>query len=418
MSSVHEPDFSGTTESDWSSPDLEDFDTDDLSEVDDYFIAVETEFPPENFSELKLPVVEPNGDLNVNALRNAKARLSQTEGLSDEDRDRAETIINNLAEDNFPDTDFNSKDMSEEEKSEEQEEAEEERSEQEEAPAVHSDNSLDEIKTYFDKQKEENSGYEKRVFQRVEVRQDEQDAGTIEGLGAVINVQEDIGQFKEVIRPGAFKKTIKEQDVRGLFNHDPNFVIGRTSSGTLELEENENGLVFSNKLPDTQFAQDLKTLVQRGDITGASIGFQVVREEFSEDPQTGDPMREILELKLFDVGPVTFPAFPQTDISARSSADYNEHRSNIYRADQKVGFDFKDLTEIILRSEGGVLCDSQDAEKLDSYIDHLKTLRRSVIMDSDSEQQEQEDSDEDEQKIDRAREKEKTRVEMELLGLE
>lgn len=103
--SVHEPDFSGSTDSSWSAPDMEDFDTDDLSEIDDHFIVSKTGFPPDDFSDLALPVVEPGGSLNLSALQNAKARASQVGGLSGEDLSRAESIINRLAEENF-DADF------------------------------------------------------------------------------------------------------------------------------------------------------------------------------------------------------------------------------------------------------------------------------------------------------------------------
>lgn len=103
---VHRPDFSGTTTSDWSKPNLEDFGEDpDMSEVADHFLVSVAGFPPENYGELKLPVVEPNGDLNLNALQNAKARASQTDGLSGDDLERAVSIINSLANEEF-DADF------------------------------------------------------------------------------------------------------------------------------------------------------------------------------------------------------------------------------------------------------------------------------------------------------------------------
>jgi len=98
---VHTPEYSGTTESSWSKPDMEDFDTDDLSEIDDYFLVSKTGFPPENFTDLALPVVEPNGDLNRNALQNAKARASQVKGLSGDNLNRATSRINTLANENF-----------------------------------------------------------------------------------------------------------------------------------------------------------------------------------------------------------------------------------------------------------------------------------------------------------------------------
>lgn len=103
---VHEPEFSDSADREWNAPDMEDFDTDDLSEIDDHFIVSKSGFPPEKFSDLALPVVEPDGTLNLNALQNAKARAGQVEGLSGDDLGRVESIINRLANENFEDADF------------------------------------------------------------------------------------------------------------------------------------------------------------------------------------------------------------------------------------------------------------------------------------------------------------------------
>ncbi len=100
---MHTPDWSGTTESDWSSPDMEDFDTDDLSEIADHFLIAEGGFPVENFGELKLPVVEPNGDLNVNALAAVKGGrgASAVEGLSSEMEEKIDEWVNETANEEF-----------------------------------------------------------------------------------------------------------------------------------------------------------------------------------------------------------------------------------------------------------------------------------------------------------------------------
>lgn len=111
---VHEPEFSGTREAPWSKPSLEDFtdeswddlSSDEKNSIADHFIGSSTGFPPENFGDLFLPVVDSEGNLVLNALQNAKARVGQVSGLSDEDQNRAENIINRLAEGNFEDADF------------------------------------------------------------------------------------------------------------------------------------------------------------------------------------------------------------------------------------------------------------------------------------------------------------------------
>lgn len=106
---VHEPDFSGTTTEEWDEPQLEDFDTDDLSDVDDHFILSASGFPPENFTDLKLPVVDPDENLNKNALQTAKSGghgVGAVEDLDDDKRDDIEDMIDDLANEHFEDADF------------------------------------------------------------------------------------------------------------------------------------------------------------------------------------------------------------------------------------------------------------------------------------------------------------------------
>lgn len=106
---IHEPDFSGTTTDDWDDPQLEDFDTDDLGEIDDHFILSSSGFPPENFTDLKLPVVEPSGELNRNALRTAKSGghgVGAVDDIDDDRQEEVEDLIDELANENFEDADF------------------------------------------------------------------------------------------------------------------------------------------------------------------------------------------------------------------------------------------------------------------------------------------------------------------------
>ncbi|MDF9747235.1 hypothetical protein [Natrinema salsiterrestre] len=106
---MHEPDFSGTTTDEWDEPELEDFDTDDLSEVGEHFILSASGFPPENFTDLKLPVVDPDGNLNRNALQTAKSGghgVGAIEDLDEETQDEVEDVIDDLANEHFEDADF------------------------------------------------------------------------------------------------------------------------------------------------------------------------------------------------------------------------------------------------------------------------------------------------------------------------
>lgn len=155
-----------------------------------------------------------------------------------------------------------------------------------------------------------------------------QEDGSIEGYAAVFNEwSEDLGGFRERIRPGAFSKTIQEADVRGLFNHDANYVLGRNRSRTLSLSEDESGLYFKAKAPNTQWANDLRESIRRGDIDQASFGFTTIRDDWKRGDNGDLHERELIEVKLFDVSVVTFPAYPQTSVTARSMAEQLEATS-------------------------------------------------------------------------------------------
>lgn len=163
---------------------------------------------------------------------------------------------------------------------------------------------------------------ERRTVRMREVRvvREDGDEGPrrIEGYAAVFGEwSEDLGGFREQIAPGAFKKTIQESDVRALFNHDANYVLGRSRSGTLSLREDERGLFFSVVPPETSWAHDLMVTMGREDVDQMSFGFETVRDRWEQDAE-GMARRTLLEVKLFDVSPVTFPAYPQTSAQVRS----------------------------------------------------------------------------------------------------
>lgn len=129
------------------------------------------------------------------------------------------------------------------------------------------------------------------------------------------------GIYTERIMPGAFDDALKDSDVRALFNHDPNQILGRSSAGTLVLSTDDIGLQYSVDLPDTQIGRDVWESVARGDIQGNSFSFRV-EEETAAVSDDGRAVREITKVQpLFDVGPVTFPAYESTDVQARSIED-------------------------------------------------------------------------------------------------
>ncbi|WP_067986221.1 HK97 family phage prohead protease [Neptuniibacter pectenicola] len=141
------------------------------------------------------------------------------------------------------------------------------------------------------------------------------------GYGSVFDSRsENLGGFREVIAPGAFDSVL-DDDVRALFNHDHNFVLGRTKSGTLSLVVDEKGLRYEITPPDTQTVRDLLIEpLRRNDIDQSSFAFSVARggEEWDED-EDGVIVRTITKFsRLYDVSPVTFPAYPEAGAAVRS----------------------------------------------------------------------------------------------------
>lgn len=193
----------------------------------------------------------------------------------------------------------------------------------------------------------------------------------IVGHAAVFrSLSEDLGGFREEIRYGAFAKTIQEADVRALFNHDPNYVLGRNKAGTLGLSEDGKGLRVANDPPDTSWARDLQVSMQRGDINQMSFAFSVVKESPKFRKQTAEealssgddlPIRSIHEVKLYDVSVVTFPAYTQTDAAVRSVL-------------LGVGIDYDALAASVARHERGITPTPADVDLIRGTLAALSAL--------------------------------------------
>jgi hypothetical protein len=150
-------------------------------------------------------------------------------------------------------------------------------------------------------------------------------APAIIGYGAVYYDGTEASQYRlwescvERILPGAFDRAISEDDCRALFNHDANLVLGRTKNGTCRLFSDSKGLRYEIDPADTQYARDLRACLKRGDVDGSSFSFLVTDQAWSTED--GIDVREIRGVQLFDVGPVTFPAYDATTAGARALAD-------------------------------------------------------------------------------------------------
>jgi len=163
-------------------------------------------------------------------------------------------------------------------------------------------------------------GVERRIAGSVEVREDgEKQPSKLVGYAALFDKPTELFPgLTERVAPGAFTRTLEEgADVRALVDHDPSKIIGRTKSGTLALQENRKGLKVAIDAADTQAGRDILESVARGDVDQMSFGFRVVKESW-EDLKDGSSVRTLEDVDLFDVSAVTFPAYPDTKIAARS----------------------------------------------------------------------------------------------------
>jgi HK97 family phage prohead protease len=172
--------------------------------------------------------------------------------------------------------------------------------------------------------------YEARsITGSVEIRKRENGGATIRGLAAVVDsLSDNLGGFREQLSADVFANT-DMADVRGLFNHDSNYVLGRTTSKTVRLKTTKRGLEYEIDLPDTQTIRDLVLApIERGDVNQSSFGFIVGpgNDSWSEDEE-GRLIRTIHRInELFDVSPVTFPAYRDTSVGARSRDAFLEER--------------------------------------------------------------------------------------------
>ncbi|HET9087146.1 MAG TPA: HK97 family phage prohead protease [Acidobacteriaceae bacterium] len=140
----------------------------------------------------------------------------------------------------------------------------------------------------------------------------------IRGVASVYNSESvDLGGFTEIIQRGAFKDDLAANtDVVALFNHDINALLGRTSSGTLTLSDEADGLHYSINPADTQLTRDLMVLMDRGDITGSSFSFYCLEDTVEE--RDGKTVRTVTKAQLVDVSPVVMPAYPASSVAVRS----------------------------------------------------------------------------------------------------
>lgn len=151
------------------------------------------------------------------------------------------------------------------------------------------------------------------------------DKRLVSGYAAVFEQETEIsGLFREVIQRGAFKKTLRENaDIKILWGHNQEEPLGRTANRSLVLREDETGLHFVWYPGETQRARDAYEDIRSGNVDQMSFGFRVIKEGWNYEENDSLPLREVREVKLFEISPVVFPAYPGTSAvsGGRSAAE-------------------------------------------------------------------------------------------------
>jgi len=124
-------------------------------------------------------------------------------------------------------------------------------------------------------------------------------------------------RFREKFRKGAFADSLTKRAQKILWNHNDDIVLGSTNNGTLRLSEDETGLRFENDLPESEWGNNAYQAIKRGDVDGVSFGFKMTGEEW-EDGDPDNIVRTITKADIFEVSPTPFPAYPQSEVQARS----------------------------------------------------------------------------------------------------
>lgn len=182
---------------------------------------------------------------------------------------------------------------------------------------------------------------ETRVSYDIRLKGEAENSRKVVGYAAMFDKDsENLGGFIERIAPNAFDDALDVSDVRALFNHDDNYVLARTSSGTLNLVVDNNGLRYEFEAPKTTYGDNLLEMLRRGDISQSSFGFTIQEDEW-EKRADGVALRTIKKVKrLYDVSPVTYPAYPDTTVAVRKLDGMKPNAQLIHDANLNDDNDF------------------------------------------------------------------------------
>ena len=208
----------------------------------------------------------------------------------------------------------------------------------------------------------------------------------IRGYAAVFDAETELWPgTREVIRRGAFSKTLAEGDQVALWNHDTNKPLARRTAGTLKLAEDDRGLRYEFEINvANSWERDAFEAVKKRSVIGSSFAFEPVRESVQRNEKGRMVMRELLEVKLFEVSPVTFPAYKATEAQARAlfselthpSFDLSESLEKFFAqglTPAQVRASCHDVIELLDRGDWGSASEAAEAER-DSRLRRLRLI--------------------------------------------
>ncbi|MGM7635641.1 HK97 family phage prohead protease [Bacillus sp. Hm123] len=166
------------------------------------------------------------------------------------------------------------------------------------------------------------------VTQTIEIREDDNGTRTLTGYAVKWEKKSVVmgyyRKFREQFRQGAFTESLQKDDQRFLWSHDTSKVLGRTKNNTLRLVEDSIGLRFELDLPKTTLGNDTYESIKRGDVDGVSFGFNMIAQDI-EEPDDDLMLRTVTKAKLLEVSAVAFPAYPDSEVSARGYDPYKDY---------------------------------------------------------------------------------------------
>lgn len=159
--------------------------------------------------------------------------------------------------------------------------------------------------------------------EKLEARSTDGEGGqtmTVSGYAVKFNMRSQLiwGEFYEKVAQGAFARSLQENVIKSLWNHNSDFVLGSTKPGTLRLKEDDVGLYFECDLPNNSWGRDAYESIQRGDVDGVSFGFYVRGDSWQYLLEEDVYLRTLLDVDLFEISPTPFPAYLDSEVSERS----------------------------------------------------------------------------------------------------